>query len=915
MLVVITLFHDRNHNRVQDRGEEVLPNVDVEILYRDGRSFGRQRTNSEGEVYFENVPPGWYDLYIDWRDVFPYTWSPWREIGIASWPEVQRFYIGFALPPTATPTPQPNDIIARDLEITQGIQDLDNSVRLVAEKLTLVRFYVSERGPRSREPVTAKLIIQKGRRRVEVEPVRRTRRLRLSNDAWAGRDDPYGTFLFIVPYEFTVSSWLSGNEVTFTAVVNPDREVEETRYDNNSITRRVRFEPVPPLNVHLIRVQYRHRRNDLGISGTVPPPSLDHRTALYYWLIAAYPVSQVNMIDSVYNWNQTFVTNPGGSVTPDPETITIRLNTLLESAFAASDARRDLPGAPVRRYGMVWDGFGDGDNLGLFIRGRCCAGRTGSGPTGLSISGAFPWDTDGSWGDWYAGHEIGHSFGRGHVRCRGDEDGPDPRYPWPNGGIGNGSQRHLYGYHIYRGEVYPGRSWNDVMTYCNNQWISDYTYEGIMTAIQREARRARSRAQQARTDRLVVTGSIDPRDNSVTLQPMFVIPNALAEREPQPGPYAIVLRAADGRELARYPFTPQTSVPGPAPQGTSNPVQETVYLTFSEQVPYVAGTDWVDIEGPEGVVLKTVRAGSAAPIVNITSPAAGTTFTGDTLRVAWIASDPDGDPLYALVQYSADNGQTWMSVGFPTDEAFIDVPATNVRNSDQGRFRVLVSDGIHTTVAEVGPIIVPNRPPTLDLLAPENNSVFLKGQTITFRAFAYDDDVGTLSNSQITWRSDRDGLLGYGQTLTTASLSEGTHVITARADDGSGGVVEKQVTVEVVADPELLPPLPNALKILPRQVFLDVPRERPITTLLVDNLNVDGSVEWRASADKPWILLEEEQGTTPQEVGLIVDTLQLTPGTHTGYITFEQPSTGEKIQVEVTVLLRPNRTYLPTVAR
>ena len=30
-------------------------------------------------------------------------------------------------------------------------------------------------------------------------------------------------------------------------------------------------------------------------------------------------------------------------------------------------------------------------------------------PTG---SGAGGWDTDGSYGDWYGGHELAHSFGR-----------------------------------------------------------------------------------------------------------------------------------------------------------------------------------------------------------------------------------------------------------------------------------------------------------------------------------------------------------------------------------------------------------------------------------------------------------------------------------------------------------------------
>ena len=27
--------------------------------------------------------------------------------------------------------------------------------------------------------------------------------------------------------------------------------------------------------------------------------------------------------------------------------------------------------------------------------------------------------------------------------------------------------------------IYPGTTWNDVMSYCSNQWLSDYTYNGM----------------------------------------------------------------------------------------------------------------------------------------------------------------------------------------------------------------------------------------------------------------------------------------------------------------------------------------------------------------------------------------------------------------------------------------------------
>src|SRR5262249_53066669 len=59
-------------------------------------------------------------------------------------------------------------------------------------------------------------------------------------------------------------------------------------------------------------------------------------------------------------------------------------------------------------------------------------------------------------------------------------------YPYPNGNIGpTPNTYHMEGFDVGDASlglplrVYPGTSWNDVMTYCNNQWISDYNYNAM----------------------------------------------------------------------------------------------------------------------------------------------------------------------------------------------------------------------------------------------------------------------------------------------------------------------------------------------------------------------------------------------------------------------------------------------------
>jgi hypothetical protein len=129
----------------------------------------------------------------------------------------------------------------------------------------------------------------------------------------------------------------------------------------------------------------------------------------------------------------------------------------------------------TRYIGLVSDTNG-------FMRG-CAPGSpsaVASGPTGTRTWG---WDTDGTYADWYGGHEIGHTYGREHPgfadksdgTCTNDnslQDTQDEDYPYGGGKISTGFQH--FGFDV--GD--PGNSippdvkspftWTDVMTYAFN---------------------------------------------------------------------------------------------------------------------------------------------------------------------------------------------------------------------------------------------------------------------------------------------------------------------------------------------------------------------------------------------------------------------------------------------------------------
>ncbi|HLT39621.1 MAG TPA: hypothetical protein VK034_25230 [Enhygromyxa sp.] len=74
-------------------------------------------------------------------------------------------------------------------------------------------------------------------------------------------------------------------------------------------------------------------------------------------------------------------------------------------------------------------------------------------------------------------HEVGHSQGRRHVRCAG-EAGVDSNYPHIGGITG------VWGFGIYDLRLRSPAGSRDYMTYCANEWVSDYGYNLVWPVIE-----------------------------------------------------------------------------------------------------------------------------------------------------------------------------------------------------------------------------------------------------------------------------------------------------------------------------------------------------------------------------------------------------------------------------------------------
>ena len=72
-------------------------------------------------------------------------------------------------------------------------------------------------------------------------------------------------------------------------------------------------------------------------------------------------------------------------------------------------------------------------------------------------------------------HETGHNLDLQHILCDGREGDPDPNYP--SGPAYQGGKIGGWGYNPYTGETFSPSQYVDLMTYCQPEWISDYSYQ------------------------------------------------------------------------------------------------------------------------------------------------------------------------------------------------------------------------------------------------------------------------------------------------------------------------------------------------------------------------------------------------------------------------------------------------------
>jgi hypothetical protein len=349
----------------------------------------------------------------------------------------------------------------------------------------------------------------------------------------------------------------------------------------------------------------------------------------------------------------------------------------------------------------------------------------------------------------------------------------------------------------------------DVMAYRQNasqpRWIHPQRYQYLFQKL-------RSRAADPSNSRgcgnlkictstesrptLLVAGQI-AADGSVSVAPVFSsdsIPD-LPGDDGTSSPYTLRLVGEAGDILMDYPLrtTQDAAIQDTQQDDADQPGAGG--FAFSLVVPEIDGLGGVQILGGEGILFERRRS-LHAPVVTVTAPTGGGLLDG-TLTTSWTVSDEDGDPLTASVLYSADGGASFRALGVDLTETSLAYDASRLPGGEAAFVRVITSDGFLTSSADSPSFAVGNKPPQVTILSPTEGETALAGAPIVLSAEASDLEDGDLPETSIRWSSDVAGDLGAGNPLAT-DLGPGMHRITVLAADSDGDETVASVALLVV---------------------------------------------------------------------------------------------------------------------
>ncbi|MBC7771147.1 MAG: thrombospondin type 3 repeat-containing protein, partial [Pyrinomonadaceae bacterium] len=694
------------------------------------------------------------------------------------------------------------------LEVTQGIQNIANAVPIVAQKPTFVRGYArSSLGAYPNVTATLTGVRQSTGAALPGSPLRpNVLTLTVPPDSTiteARRRSLNLSYNWDLP-----ASWLAVDDIVLTATINSDASVLESNTSNNAIARTVPVYHTPPICIKAREI--RTERPNLRTTHVAFRDAIKRFATLFpardVWI---YPQSgQLEEIDCC-TWYPPFVYWDKWEVSDDADEIIVYLIT--EETFSLNPGACNSADAPTHRVAMVASDVNTG-HLGGYAN---YVWNVSFVKFSTGSSSAF----DGPSGGTTLAQEIAHNYNGAfgnrwqHVNC-GTPDGINPNYPYATNTIGPSGGTNYYGYDSISKSVIPPSTARDYMSYCDPNWVSDYTWRGIQNEIGLSPTGA---PLAGPGDYLYAIGFIDDLGNTARVRQVITIPagtipvarlNELlaqqaASNTPNPA-FTLELKNAAGGVIRSLPFDIK-------PLSDEHGNHQSIFTAIIQDDPSTASVNVKRIADGGSIGGRVASANN--PVISaITSPTAGQVIT-DSLPVSFAASDPDGNVLSYMIQYSNDNGTTWQNIATNTPLTTLTISpidmlpgAPTATAPNVCRIRVIASDGFRTAIRVSDAFNVPNRGPVATIVEPFNGQRFRAGESLHFRGKGYDPEEGQLANDfNFIWQITGQSIVNGSEVHYPDGFPPGTYSVGLTTRDPRNFAGSDTITI-IVGDQPTPPP-------------------------------------------------------------------------------------------------------------
>lgn len=707
-----------------------------------------------------------------------------------------------------------HDFAALGLEAVQVIQNLNNSIRLVEGKRTVVRAYARVASTTLTAPEWFPDAQLRGwRNGVELPgspiwPVN-SARVTATGDYAVLRPDAARSFQFVLP-----ESWVRSGQLTLRFTVNPNLVTYEsgaTPLANNS---------VEAANIPVVQV-----RNPCLVFA-----SIHSATAPNYWpwehpgdfarimerAKALLPIADFHLHPTTERVSDEKVCIRTCSVLGVP----VPCGFVCHEPFdLATDAGWDEALLELRLYDTFdqnRSGCGRTHYVGAIhpaTRDTAARGQASTPGRHMLVfmdpaDGGSPFNT--ALGGRTFAHELAHNLGRQHVNqtvttvaggCNTNAPlRPDMAYPYDGCAIAPNTPDNpatALGFDVVSFRPVAPTAAGDLLSYAFARWPSDWSYNAIMDAL--------GTIGPALNDEppapppgpyLLVRGRVDLARGQVTLKPCLSLDAGIAQPEKvresfdaaaQPAGHGYVIRKLDagGGLLEEVPLVIEVAEDGDPLSGVFH---QFITRPLALRVLHI-------LKG--GVLLAELSASAHAPVIHGVSAVYDETVPA--LRIEINATDADQDPLRFSVQFSHDDGVTWRTLRVNEGAFSFSVDPRFVPGGALCRVRVIATDGFHSAVAVSAPFNLPVAAPEVFIGGLVAGQRLPYGTVKNLQGFALDAEDGSLPAAALQWSlAGPTPRQGTGDTLSLQGLAPGSYTATLSAMDSSGQTGTTQLQFDIL---------------------------------------------------------------------------------------------------------------------